>query len=470
MSKTTKQTPSPPAVINVPEPLSEFKWNAQQHAPQPYATLSGSMIFASAGMNMAMGLGWAEVSPYTLLSHFCYSWFIGVIIGTILAVPLRKFIPKKWIIVAAALFVLIGGLLFTSVPYNYDALLAARYINGIATGLVTVTFLIHASEISVDFSRGKCLVNEQYFITLGVVLQMMFASDWSSTISMPVHRIHGVLDILFAILSGILLKLFIESPIDELRKGNEAGALNCLARLQRPEGVTSYTYLVLEQHKAYVRDQENLTLGESFKQGLLPLFKMLIFRSLTLAFFYSLPLNFVLRYSILLNGKGYIPAIAGVCRFIATAIPYAMIDSKNRKLPSTIAIVILGGLLIGEATLFLNLRDMLNTSGLYTAMILYIVIQAVFGFFAPYTSAYMGEAFPLQAKPYLLAICVIAEQIIQIILIETFKLPPGNGLLVEGIITVIFGLLLMLIMPETRNTSLTEAQRRFRSFLYMKTK
>ncbi|XP_075156702.1 major myo-inositol transporter IolT-like [Haematobia irritans] len=418
-----------------------------------------------------MGLGWAEFDLYTLLNHFCYSWFIGVIIGTILAVPLRYFMPKKWIMAAAGVLVLIGGIIFTSVPQNYNALLAARYINGIANGLATVPFLIHASEISLDFSRGRCLTNEQYFITFGVVLQMIFASNWSSEIAFPVNRLHGILDMFFAILSGIFLIFFIESPIDELRKGDETAALDCLSRLQKPRGVTAHIRLVLEQHKTYVRDQENLTLGESFKQGLLPLLKLLVFRSLPLAFFYSLPLNFILRYSVLLSGITYMPTIAAICRLVTTAIPYVLIDSKmGRKFSSTIAIVILGCLLIGESTLFLNLIDMVNTRGLYTAMILYIVIQAFVGFFTPYTSVYMGEAFPLRAKPYLLAICVIAEQIIQIILIETFKLPFGNGLLVEGIITVIVGLWLMLSMPETRNTSLAEAQRRFGSFLYLKAK
>ncbi|XP_013109529.1 uncharacterized protein LOC106088514 [Stomoxys calcitrans] len=471
MSQTSKQNPPPPApptviYVSGPQTATDSSW---QNQPTMNSTMAGAMIFSSAGMNMAMGLGWSEASLYAWVNHFCYSWFIGVIIGTILAIPLRHFMPKRWIMASAGVLVLIGGILFTSVPQNYDALLAARYLNGIAAGLAFLPFLMHVSEIAVDSYRGRCLATEQYYISFGIAIQMIYASYWTSGINFPVNRLHGIFDIIFGVFTGIFLIWFVESPIDQIRKGDEAAALGCLSRLQRPQGVTAYTRLQLEQLKSYVREQENLSIAESFQQGLVPLIKMLLVRSVMLAFLYSLTLNFTLKYSVLINGDIWAPTVAGACRILAGIIAYVLADSGlGRKLPSTIAAIVIGGLMIGESTFFVNLVDMVNITGLHTAMVMFIVIQAFVGFFTPYTSIYMGEAFPLRVKSYLIACCVIFEQIIQIILIETLRLPLGNGLMAEGIIVVVVGFLMMLIMPETRNTSLTEAQQRFRSLFYLR--
>ncbi|XP_075156701.1 solute carrier family 2, facilitated glucose transporter member 3-like [Haematobia irritans] len=432
--------------------------------PQTISTVAGAIIFLSAGMNMALGLGWYQYSVTGSTFHFCYSWFIGVIIGTILTAPLVNFIAKKFIMGLSTLLILIGGILFTSVPDNYATLLTGRYFNGLAIGLATVPFLMNAGEIAANSVRGVCLAMEQYAITFGIMIQMIYASLWSYTFNFPVNRVHGIIDIVFAIIAGIFLIFFVESPIDHIRKGDEATALDILGNLRQPKGITREVQLQFEEQRAYVREQDALTMQQSFKEGLVPLVKMIFFRSMMLAFSYSLTLNAALQYSSIFSGNTWAPSVAGCARAVGAIIAICLVDNIGRKFPSIFSAIIVGGLLIGVASLFRTVGSILILSDMNSSMILIIVMQAITGFFSPFASIFIGEAFPLRVKPYMMGICVILEQIIHIIIIVTLSSTyMGVCLLVQGIMIVAVFLLLLFSIPETRKTSLAEAQRRFRN-------
>ncbi|XP_061386638.1 uncharacterized protein LOC133321568 [Musca vetustissima] len=426
------------------------------------------MIFLSAGMNMALGLGWYHYSLYNSAKHFSYSWFIGVIIGNILSAPLVNFIPKKFILGLSTFLILLEGILFTSAPHHYDSLMAARYFNGIGVGLAIVPFLIHASEVSTNANRGSYLALEQYSVSLGIAVQMVYASLWSYTVDFPINCLHGILDICFAVLAFIFLFYFVESPVTYIRKGEDGLALESLAKLRRPVGVTAEVRALFEQHKAYVSDQDSITMAESLRQGLLPLVKMILYRSLMLAFCYSLPLNAALQFSIVLNDQSWAPTTVGFTRALGSVLAICLMNYVDRKIPSILSAIIVGGLLIGLGLIFRHTESILIANEMTTAMILCIVLQLFGGYFAPYTSVYLAEAFPLRMKPYLMDCCIIIEQILHIILIETYKyLYMGTNLLVQGIIIMAIFLLIGLTMPETRKTSLAEAQRRFRKWIYI---
>ncbi|XP_005186691.1 uncharacterized protein LOC101889937 [Musca domestica] len=476
---TTGSGEAPPIAINVtnattatttgPAPkISRGRLNK----PQSQATAVGALLFTSAGMNMAMGLGWAENALYAWTNHFCYSWFIGVIIGAVVSVPFSHFMTakKKWIMATSAFIILFEGILFAGVPRDYDTLLAARYLNGIAIGLMAVPFLIHASEIAVDSYRGSCLMTEQYSISFGIGIQMIYSSFWPATVDFPANRFHGILDIVYSILTLVFISFFTESPIDFIRKGDDMAALDCLARLQNPKIVNANTHARLEQQKYYYQEQNYATVEKCVKKSLVPLLKMLVFRSALLAFSYNLPLNITLKYSVLLNGDIWAGTVAGVCRIVGVFLAFIMVDHAPRKIPSTISAIILGGLLIGQGTLFKDIYNILNWRGINTAMALYIVIQAFGGFYSSYTSVYLAEAFPLKVKPYFMTFCVIMEAVIQIIFIQTISLRIGNNLLIQGIITLVAGIAFFFVMPETKNSSLAEAQEGYSKLLNFKRK
>ncbi|XP_065363938.1 uncharacterized protein LOC135957177 [Calliphora vicina] len=445
---------------------SASRWRNQ---PQSNSVAAGGLIFLSAGMNMAQGVGWNHGSFFGSLEHFRFSWFVGVIIGAILAAPLANLFPKKFMLAFSSLLILIEGIIFTSAPYEYEPLLAGRYLNGIGVGFATIPFFIHASEISANTYRGSCLAIEQYGVCFGIAIQVIYASQWGST-AFPANRLHGIFDIIFAVGAMASLLYFIESPIFFIRKGDEAAALDCLSRLQRPQGVTSATTVLLEEHKNYVRENENYTLMEGIKRGILPLVKIIFFRSMMVAFCFSLPLNTALQFSLLANFITWPPIVAACLRIFGAFIALILVDGLGRKLPSLIFIVITGALIIAIGAMFSNFSNLYNSYDMSVVTSLSLLTQFFAGLFVPFTSIYMGEAFPLVVKPYFIGVSVIIEQLIHIIIIVTFVPYISSifdSLLAQGIIMVVFFLFLCTTMPETRKISLKEAQDRFRHLFHL---
>ncbi|XP_061386639.1 uncharacterized protein LOC133321569 [Musca vetustissima] len=452
---------SPTPVVTAAPIQANTRW---RNRPQTNATAAAGIIFVSGGANLAYSTGWSPVASL-FGDHYLYSWFIAVIIGCIISIPLRKFVAQRLILAISTLLILISGIIFASDPGNYDSLMAGRYLNGIAIGLATVPFLMNASEIADIQYRGVCVSIEQYSFSLGIAVQMIYVSNWNEQVDFPANRLHGILDIIYAIFAALSLVSVVDSPVDILRKGNENAALETLARLRRPQGVTTETQRLLNEYKAYVREEEHLTWMQSFERGLVPLVKVLFIRSMMLAFCMSLPLNWSILYSIQTTYGTWVPTVSGIFRILGGIVAVGMVDNANRKIPSVFSMLIIGCFLIGLGSLFQSYSNVFNYDDMNSAMYLYLFLQLFAGFFVPYTSIYVSEAFPLRAKPILMAVVVIVEQIIHIIFIETVGNNLGDNLMTQGIITVVVFLFLGVAMPETRNTTLTEAQIRFRKLL-----
>ncbi|XP_075158025.1 galactose-proton symporter-like [Haematobia irritans] len=432
-------------------------------------SITDIFIFFSAGMNMALGLGWDDYSIFGPINHFRFSWFIGVIAGTLISLGLRYLISKKIVRLLTKLLILTEGIIFTAAPFDSRALLAGRYINGIAVGLAIVTFLIRSCEISANGKRGSCMAIEQYAMSVGMAIQMIYTTQWEYE-TFPANRLHGILDIIFAVLALLTAGRYhsIETPVDWLWKGQETAAWECLARLELPNLPDAETKSRLEELKEYVRYEANLSWMDDIKRGALPLLKMIFFRSMILAFSFSLPLSAMLQYSSAVNSLTWPPIVGACLRIFGGFIAQLQIDFLGRKSPSLFCGIVVGGLLTGIGGICCNFLNLQNKYSMSIADTLCLLIHFFAGCFAPFTSVYMGEAFPWRLKPYFMAIVIIVEQIIHIIVICTFLEFNSGVFLAPGIITILMSLLLFVTMPETRNTSLKESQGRFRQLIYLK--
>ncbi|XP_005186712.1 uncharacterized protein LOC101893542 [Musca domestica] len=428
--------------------------------PQIYATIPGGVIFFSAGMNLAISVGWAKFGMMGTTKHFCNSWLIGVIAGTILSTMLRKFLSKKVLWIISSVLIFTCGLIFTAVPDTYDALLAGRYLSGIGVGLAIVSFIMHASEIAVKKHRGRCLVVEQFSMSLGIAVQMIYTSNWNAEWEFSTYRMHGILEIVLAFLGVAALILFIESPIDQIRWGNDHAALTCYSKLRLIDHHSKEAYDLLSLGKVYVSEEESLSFVENLKRGLLPLVKMLMFRSVVVALCFSLPFSAAFQYSSEKNDTEWVATVAACGRLLGAICVIYLVDSVGRKTTSLLTMFIAGGMLIGLGPLFSSLSSTEDTSNMATATYLCTCMQFAVGYFTPFTSVYLGEAFPLLMKPYFIALCVIAEQLVHIVLISTISV--DLSLMDHGIIIAVIFFISCFTMPETKNTTLQEAQRRFR--------
>ncbi|XP_061386640.1 uncharacterized protein LOC133321571 [Musca vetustissima] len=425
-----------------------------------HSVVKGGVIFFSAGMNLAISVGWAKFGLMGTSKHFCNSWLIGVIAGTILSTVLRRFLSKTVLWIFSSILILTAGLIFTAVPDNYDALLAGRYLNGIGVGLAIISFIMHASEIAVKKHRGRCLVVEQFSMSLGIAVQMIYTSNWKDEWAFSTYRLHGILEIILAFLGVAALIFFIESPIDQIRWGNDHAALKCYAKLRLIDSHSKEAYDLLSMGKVYVNEEESLTFGASFKRGILPLVKMLLFRSIVVALCFSLPFSAAFKYSALQNGTEWVVTVAACGRILGAVCVIYLVDSVGRKTTSMLTMFIAAAMLIGLGPLFSRLSSIEDTSNMATATYLCTWMQFAVGYFTPFTSVYLGEAFPLLLKPYFIALVVIGEQLVHIVLISTISF--DLSLMDHGIIIAVIFLISCFTMPETKNTTLQEAQQKFR--------
>ncbi|XP_075156417.1 uncharacterized protein LOC142229734 [Haematobia irritans] len=421
----------------------------------------GTLLFISAGMCLAQSIGWIDSKVSIPHRHFYYSWFIAVIVGSLISLPLRNLLARKFLMAGSSILILVGGILFVSMPSDYDTLIAGRYLNGIGIGLIIVPYLMHSSEISSITRRGIATGMEQFSTSLGFGIQMLVATKWNVKSDFTVNSFHGVLDIILAILSVGSLFYFMESPVDLIRLEDEAGALTCLVQMERTSGVTESIQNRLEELKEYVNSPNG--------SCIMPTLKMIISRSSILAFTDSIVLTSLMAYAMVVARASWFPIAAALLRIFGSSLSLLFVDRLGRKLPSVLWAIVVGALMIYITSIINTSYNFIRVHQMETVLALGVCIQFFSGLYAPNTSTYLSEAFPLKTKPFCMTICIVVQQIIQIVLLNTINsLGDDGSLMAMSIIVLVIGVLLLLIMPETKRTSLKEAQERFSNFFNFK--
>jgi len=445
-----------------PQPISKGM-NKWKNGPQSHSLIAAHFILIYGGMQFALGMGFASISS----QHSQLSWFIGVIIGAVLAAPLVNFLLKKILFGFSALLSLTSGIIFTSAPSELESIIAARYLSGIAVGITMVAMIVDGSEISSRTYRGTCLSAEQFSLTLGITIQVIASTQWS--VWFPINRFIGILGIIFAFIALITVYFIIESPVFYLRKCDENLALQSLKVSVRPQIVDDNLRSRLDELKAYVMENEDLGFGTSFVKGFLPLLKMLLYRS-CVAFTFSIPLNTALVISSIINTgtvQGYPLILFVVLRLLGASISTAVMDPLGRKLIPLFSLIVAGALTIGVASIFNDFSNIADTYKMTVSLTLILIAQFFNGMFTPSSSVYLGEAFPLLVKSYFISVSICIQELIQIIVICTLDLAHiSDALFAFGIISVVLAIVFLISVPETKNTTLRDAQERFSHVFY----
>ncbi|XP_034484576.1 putative polyol transporter 2 [Drosophila innubila] len=428
--------------------------------------ITGMVVFSYGGMDMAQGLGWNLYTGIPSSQQFQFSWFIGVIIGALFGCMTVSHLPKIFFYCLAILLQLIDAIICVSAPYNYNAMVAARYIGGIGIGLITVAFIIHNSEVAPNNERGKWCAVEQSGLGLGIAVQVIMDSMWDPALPIGNNQVHGIIGIVFAIVGLAILILSVESPIFYLRRNDARKANTCQWELLDKKANTEDCKLAFEENNLYVAEGTSETLIHELTVAMVPFFKMFLCRCLV-AFSFSLPLtDTIITSTLAWQGTMYSwPIIVWrLLRWIGTLIAFFIIDRLGRKFLSMLGLICMAGLMLGMAGIYNNLSIVNYQVQMGQVCQICMAFQIFAGMFVSSTPVYLGEAFPLRIKPYLIAAIVIMEQLIHIIVIVTFG-RNGNFyqyFLGVGIVMVICFLILLVMLPETRNMTLRQAGHRFR--------
>ncbi|KAH8359726.1 hypothetical protein KR093_008608, partial [Drosophila rubida] len=417
------------------------------------------------GMDMAQGLGWNRDANTTAPIAFQYSWFIGVMIGAVLAAVSMTHVPKWFYYSLGGVLQSIDAILFVSAPSDYASILAARWLGGVGMGLITVPFVIHNAESASSKYRGMAAALEQYGLAMGITIQVVMSAEWSWYSDFEMNTAHGIFGIVFCALGTAFIFFAVESPVFYLRKNNEQMARICQSHHvpNVPHSNANACHEALEEAKRYVAEASSLSLGEELAQSVLPFIKLLFCRCLV-AFTFSLPLSTAMAMSSAVNDDDddWPTIVWGILRLVGTIVTLLLVDSVGRKFVSLLGLLCMAGLMLAMAGLFYNIYSLDN---LYHIGRISLAFQFFAGLYVACTTTYLGEAFGMRVKPFFIALIVCLEQVIHVIVIVSF--PSGSHamftyFLAVGIILVISMITFAILMPETRGLTLRQAGERFR--------
>ncbi|KAH8343705.1 hypothetical protein KR059_005030 [Drosophila kikkawai] len=452
--------------VNLPmsNPVSSRHFNKQLNVASAVF-----FLFVYGGMDLAHSAGWNQTLNTTASQQFKCSWFIGVLGGSMLSSLLMSFLPKLSFYILGGLMQLTGAIIFTCAPFDYGLLLAARYVAGAGIGLITVPFLIHSAEVAADKYRGVSGAMEQCGLALGIAIQVIYDTQWVDDKEASVNEVHGIIGIVFSLLGLGMTALSIESPIFHLRRKQEGKARECHEKLLG--SFNPFVDQAFEEARLYVAESRERTLLQELVSSVLPFIKMLFYRGFV-AFSFSLPLSASLISSAKLT-EGQISCwpvtVWGLVRLLGALVAQGFLDKVGRKLFSLIGLLCMSILMLCMAVSYDDPANILVTFYMYQVWRLGVAFQAFAGVFVCSSSVYLGEAFPLRFKPFLVGYIVGFEQTIHILNIVGYNKGSVDFFyryyLTVGIILMLGVIFFAVVMPETKKLTLREAGRRFQRLL-----
>ncbi|XP_053947773.1 uncharacterized protein LOC128856496 [Anastrepha ludens] len=438
--------------------------------PQTLAVISDFFIFMTGGMNLAVSVGWSK-REYTQQFRIC--WYIGVAIGAFIAPPLVQWKRKRLFIILPNILVAASAIIAVSGYQYLGVLIASRYIDGICIGLATVSFITHVSEISSEHRRGFCLAFEQIGLAIGVYIQMLYTALWITGTNFSPNLLMGLCNLFFGCVAAFMTYTQVDSPVFHMRKADEPNAVACVNILYQPPIMTENKQDVITEIKMYVAMNTTMSVGKSILKGLMPLIKMIIYRSM-LSFIIALPIMLALNNGGLVSAPNVInwhPILYGFLGLLGPVVGSTTLGGIGRKWLSLGALAVAGGMFLGVGIIYHEKSNMTNEVKMSMVCALLMIAQFLGGIFAPSTTVYLGEAFPLKVKPYFIGICVIVQNIVGLIIVVTFNYDSYNEFvfcITVGVIMIFFAMVFCFTLPETRKTKLREAQEQFAYFFNFK--
>ncbi|EDV51288.1 uncharacterized protein LOC6546128 [Drosophila erecta] len=428
---------------------------------------SASFILISGGMSLAWGSGFAVHSAHRdqLLRtvHMQIAWYATAVLGALFGAFYTHRLPQQPIYILASVLVIASGTLFLAWPECPGAIIAARYLDGLANGLAFVPALSTVGEISVNEIRGLLASTvEQLSFNTGILMQLIYTAVWQVdwNVVIVADQVHGVLSIVYgAIALALALTLCVESPVHLLMRSSEQRALVALRHLQRPYMVTSEMLLRLDEHKQYVAGNREMCLGASLQKGYPSVLKLLALRLLGV-----LCLNSIICSALYETGNQLVSClyawpfvVFGLLRWCGCFLAVLLMDTTGRKKPTLFGIFSTGAFAIAYANLFGRTPHMI------TALVMLFSLQFLARLGQCASAAYLTEGFPLRIKPHMVAAVYIIEQAVLLLLCSF--LPSIAGITAYfhflGALSMVLFLLGIFCLPETRLVTLAEAQVKF---------
>ncbi|KAI6045230.1 general substrate transporter [Pisolithus marmoratus] len=196
----------------------------------------------------------------------------GSLIGALLVTKLADWLGRKLTIISASLIWILGAAL-QSINQNRGMLVAGRIIAGISVGMSSAVVPVYQSEITAPSIRGRLVSFQQWSITWGIMLQYFVQFGCSYINGTASFRIPWGLQMIPAIILGIGMMWFPESPRWLMDHDQEREALQILADLHGGGNVDDKLVVLefeeIRQQVDFERQEGAKSYADLFKPGVL---------------------------------------------------------------------------------------------------------------------------------------------------------------------------------------------------------
>ncbi|KAF8555782.1 general substrate transporter [Imleria badia] len=196
----------------------------------------------------------------------------GSLFGALAVTSLADRIGRKNTIILASIIWIIGGVLQCA-AINRGMLVVGRVIAGVSVGLSSSVVPIYQSEITAPSIRGRLVSMQQWSITWGIMLQYFVQFGCSYINGTASFRIPWGLQIIPAILLGIGMLWFPESPRWLIDHNRESEALQILADLHgnghQNDELVMLEFEEIKEQVAFERTEGAKSYADLLKPGIL---------------------------------------------------------------------------------------------------------------------------------------------------------------------------------------------------------
>ncbi|AFP84629.1 sugar porter family MFS transporter [secondary endosymbiont of Ctenarytaina eucalypti] len=390
------------------------------------------------------------------------SMMLGAAAGALAAGWMSARLGRKFsLLTAAVLF--IAGSLFSACSPNVASLIVARILLGLAVGMSSYTAPIYLSEIAPEKIRGSMISMYQLMIALGILTA--YLSDTAFSYSGSWRWMLGIITIPAVVL--FIGVLFLPgSPRWLAARGRYQEAQKVLNMLRSSSVLASKE--LEEICKSLKTKQSGWSLFKEnsnfrrvvFLGGLLQVMQQ--FTGMNVIMYYA-PKIFGIAGFTSTSNQMWGTVIVGLVNVLATFIAIGLVDRWGRK-PTLILgflVMALGMFALGT---FLHLGALTEFQRYFVIVMLMLFIVGFAMSAGPLIWVLCAEIQPLKGRDFGMTVSTSTNWIANIIVGASFltmleKLGSANTFLMYGAMNIIFIVLTIMLIPETKNVSLEHIER-----------
>ena len=394
--------------------------------------------------------------------EYIVSWMmIGAALGAAGASWMSaKIGRKRALILGSGLFVVAS--VICGFAESVEVLLVGRLILGLAIGVLTFTAPMYLAEVAPEHNRGAIVASYQLMITIGIFIA--FLSDTAFSYSGNWHWMLGIIAIpgLIFLLGVLILP---DSPRWLMMRGRKVEALEVLHRLRAdPIAVANEVADIETQLQVPQRGLNMFLNNRNFRRsaglGVLLQFVQQL-TGMNVVMYYAPRIFQDMGYAT--TAQMWFTAVVGLTNVLATFIAIAFVDRLGRKpiLYVGFCVMAIG---LGLVGLMMHLGITTHAEQLFTVVMLLVFIVGFAMSAGPLIWILCSEVQPLQGRDFGIGLSTVANWIANFIVGFTFlsllnNLGQANTFWLYSGLNVLFLLITLLLVPETKGVTLEHIER-----------